>query len=55
MFDAVVLEPSQTADSAVIWLHGLVQVVMTLNLYYRYWNSIAKPHVLFSRMLLKSL
>ena len=23
MFDAVVLEPSQTADSAVIWLHGL--------------------------------
>ena len=23
MFDAVVVEPSQTADSAVIWLHGL--------------------------------
>ena len=23
MFDAVVVEPSQTADSAIIWLHGL--------------------------------
>lgn len=23
MFDAVVVEPAQPADSAVIWLHGL--------------------------------
>ena len=23
MFDAVVVEPTQPADSAVIWLHGL--------------------------------
>ena len=23
MFDAVVVEPTQLADSAVIWLHGL--------------------------------
>ena len=50
MFDAVVVEPAQPADSAVIWLHGLGASGHDFESALPLWVLRIKPRALSFRM-----